>query len=160
MKRRLFFTVIIIGVITVSSLKAQLSVGPGVLYGTKIEQAGISATGHYDITKMFGVMAGYTYFIPKNSLDWWSLDFDATYNCYTQSEKSKLYALAGLDLLYYKFPTSAGYVGSNSLSYTGVNVGAGWKLGIGHKMDLVPEVRYTLGNANYLRFGAKLMFGL
>lgn len=160
MKKRILFTVIIVGIMTVSSLKAQFSIGPGLLYGTKIEQPGLSATADYDFNKMWGAMASYTYFIPKNSLDWWALDFNAAYNCYAQSDKSKLYVLAGLNLLYYKYPSVAGYVGSNSLSYTSVNVGAEWKLGIGKKMDLVPEAIYTFGNANYFRFGVKVMFGL
>lgn len=145
---------------TVSSLKAQFSIGPGIHYGTQIEQIGISANANYDFTDKFGVMGGYTYFLPKNSLNWWALDFDGTYSFLSLSDKSKLYALAGLNLLYYKYPAIGDYVGSNSLSYTGVNIGAGWKLRLGKKMDLVPEVRYTFGNADYLRFGVKLMFGL
>ena len=173
---------------TVSSLKAQFSVGPGVLYGTKIEQVGISANASYDFTAKCGAMAGYTYFFEKNSLKWWALDFDGTYSFASLNDKSKFYALAGLNLLYYQYPdlnytaamvgnaslrgldispnkvmgvaAIAANVGTSSISYTGVNIGAGWKLGISKKMDLVPEVRYTLGNANYLRISVKLMFGL
>ena len=158
MKKRFLFTVIIIGIMAVSTAKAQFSIGPGVLYGTDLRQFGISANVNYDFAEKFGVMADYTYFLPKNSQNWWSLDFDGTYTFFKKS--AEWYALAGIDLLNFKSSAGGENVGSTSLSYTGVNIGIGWKFKIGDKMKLVPEWRYTFGNANYFRFGAKLMFNL
>jgi hypothetical protein len=154
MKKRVLFTVIIVGIIAVSSVKAQFSIGPGVGYVTKTQTIMLSANVNYDLPRMFGVMADYNYIFPeRSSYKWWSLDFDGTYSFADLIDKSKLYGLAGLNLLYYKYP---GY----NFSYTGVNIGAGWKFGIENKMDLVPEVRVTFGSISYVRVGVKLMFSL
>ena len=158
MKKRFLFTVIIIGIMTVSSVKAQFSIGPGVLYGTKIETFGISANANYDITEKFGAMADYTYFFEKNSVNWWSLDLNGTYTFFKHNVE--WYALAGLDLLYYKVKVGTLYTASSSSSYSGVNIGTGWKIKINDKIKLVPEWRYTISNYGYFRFGAKLMFSI
>lgn len=160
MKKHILFTLIILGIVATTSVKAQFSIGPGVLYGTKIEQLGLSANVNYDISHKFGVIADYSYWFPKNSLNWWSLDFDGTYNFYTLNDKNSLYALAGLDLLYYKVPSGGIYGGSSNYNYSGLNIGAGWKVLLSNKMNLIPEVRYTLGDVNYFRVGVELMFGL
>jgi hypothetical protein len=165
MKERIIFTAVIIGILSLSSLKAQFSIGPGVLYGTQIEQTGLSANASLEFLNKIGVMGDYTYFFKKNSLEWWALDVDGTLTFFSIGDLSRLYALAGLNMLYYSYPGSGGlYASSGSKTYTGLNIGAGWKIGLGKKMHLVPEVRYTFANvvgaSGYARFGVKLMFGL
>jgi outer membrane immunogenic protein len=165
MKKIIFLAVLIVGIGSASSLKAQFSIGPGVLYGTQIEQLGLSANASYDFMNKIGVMADYTYFFKKNSFEWWTLDLDGTYTFLSMGDLSRLYALAGINMLYYTYPALEGlYSSSGSKSYTGINIGAGWKIGMGKKIHLIPEVRYTfvsVGSASgYARFGVKLMFGL
>jgi opacity protein-like surface antigen len=164
MKKSILLTVIIAGFMSVSPLKAQFSIGPGVVYGTEIEQVGLSANASFDFLKRLGVMGDYTYFFKKNSLEWWTLDFDATLDVLRFSETSKLYGLAGVNWTYYSFPEGTYSTGSGSKTYTGFNLGAGWKIGVANKMSVVPEVRYTFASlessSGYLRFGVKLMFGL
>ncbi len=160
MKKRFLFTLIILLIVTVSTVKAQFSIGPGVIYGTKIKQLGLTANVAYDMTKKWGLMADYTYYFPKNSLNWWSLDFDARHNICSMNDKNSIYALAGLNLLYYKVPNSSDYLGSPNVNYTGLNIGAGWKIALKEKINLIPEARFTFGNLDYLRLGVKLMFTL
>lgn len=164
MKKRILFTLMIAGVLTVSSLKAQFSIGPGVHYATFIQTSGVSANANYDFTKKFGAMAGYARFFEKTNLEskdensWWALDADVTYNLLSLSDKIKLYALAGLNVLYWKYSNEP----NRDESETGLNVGAGCKFGIWKKMYLVPEVRLTIHDESdgFFRFGVKLMFGL
>lgn len=154
MKNVFLFTVIIIGIMAVPSAKAQFRVGPGLGYVTETKTLMLNASANYDLPKNFGLMAGYNYiFANTASHKWWGLDLDGTYTFVRENEKGKLYALAGLNLLYLSYP---GY----SNSYTGINIGVGWRLAIGNKMELVPETRVTLGDLSYLRLGLKLMFGL
>jgi outer membrane immunogenic protein len=166
MYKKILFSIVIIGIMTVSSLKAQISVGPGILYGTKIESAGISANAGFDITKKISVLAAYGYFLDKepysdgSNSNWWTIDADAAYKFCKMSDKSSLFVLAGVNLIYFKYASSMGNYTGIYNRLTGANIGAGWKLGMGNKMDLVPEVKYTFGDFNYLRFGVKLMFGL
>jgi outer membrane immunogenic protein len=165
MKKCILFTVFIIGIMSVSPLKAQFSIGPGMVYGSQIEQVGLSANAGFDFLR-FGVIGDYTYFFKKNSLEWWTLDLDGTLNLLGLGNLTKLYALAGLNMLYYTFPGTGGSygTGSGSKNYSGFNIGAGLKVGLGKKMHLVPEVRYTFvsleSSSGYARIGVKIMFGL
>jgi hypothetical protein len=158
MRKRILLTVLIIGLTTVSSLKAQFSLGPALVYATDINTLGISANANYGINEKFGAMGSYTYFFSKDHVDWWALDIDGTYTFTTLSDKSKLYALAGFNIIYWKY-NYMGYTTPND-SHAGINIGAGLKYALGKKMDLVPEVRYTIESGGYLRAGVKLMFGL
>ncbi len=156
MKKGIFFAVMILGIMTASSLKAQFSVGPGVVYGTKIETIGVDGVVHYAFPNKIGVMAGYTYFFEKDHVTWSAIDVDATYDFYSMDDKGSLYALAGVNFIHSKVKVLGTEVTGND---TGVNVGAGWKIAMG-AMSLVPEVRYTFGGGDYLRVGVRLMFGL
>ena len=154
MKKHLLLTVIIIGIMAASSVKAQLRIGPGIGYVTETKTLMLYASANYDLSKNFGVMAAYDYIFANTSdHKWWGLDLDGTYTFERQKEMGKLYALAGLNILHRSYLDS-------SQSYTGLNIGVGWRLGIGDKMELVPETRITLGELSYLRLGVKLMFGL
>jgi len=154
MKKLFSFSVIIIGIMAVSTVKAQFRIGPGLGFVTETKTLMLSASANYDLAKNFGLMAGYDYIFAKTSSHkWWGLDLDGTYTFVRENEKGKLYALAGLNLLYYSYPGS-------SFNYTGVNIGVGWRLALGDKLELVPETRVTLGNLSYLRLGLKIMFCL
>lgn len=157
MKKGIFLAMMILGIMTVSSVKAQFSVGPGIVYGTQIETIGVDGVIHYAFPNKIGIMGGYTYFFEKSHVNWSSIDVDATYDFYSMGDKGSLYALAGVDFLHSKVKVGAVNVTGND---TGVNVGAGWKIGMGSKMSLVPEVRYTFGGGDFLRVGVRLMFGL
>ena len=45
-------------------------------------------------------------------------------------------------------------------SNAGVNLGIGIVVPAGEKMNIAPEIKYTVGGANFLRIGAKLMFNI
>jgi len=154
MKKHFVFTVIILGIMAASSVKAQFRVGPGFGYITETKTLLLSASANYDFSENFGAMVDYDYIFAKTSSHkWWGLDFDGTYTFISQNEKGKLYVLAGLNSLHQS------YSGHN-FSYTGVNIGAGWRKDIGNKMELVPEAKITIGELSYLRLGLKLMFSL
>jgi hypothetical protein len=157
MKKGIFFAVMILGIMTVSSVKAQFSVGPGVVYGTNIETIGVDGVVHYAFPNKIGLMAGYTYFFEKDNVNWSAIDVDATYDLYSMGDRGSVYALAGVDFIHSKVKVLGANITGND---TGVNVGAGWRIAMGTKMSLVPEVRYTFGGGDYFRAGVRLMFGL
>jgi len=157
MKKGVFFAVMILGIMTVSSLKAQFSVGPGIVYGTEIKTIGVDGVVHYAFPGKIGLMGGFTYFFEKDHVTWSAVDVDATYDFYKMGDNGSLYALAGVDFLHSKVKVGAIEATGND---TGVNIGAGWKISMGTKASLVPELRYTFGGGDFLRVGVKLMFGL
>lgn len=157
MKKRIFFTVLIVGIMSLSCLKAQFSIGPGVVYGTNIDQIGILGNVTYNFAEKWGVMGDLTFFLKTQDITWSALDIDATYDFWKLNDKSNLYALAGLDFL----RTKASFLGYTATgNENGLNLGAGWKMKISNKIFLIPEARYSFISDGFLRLGARLMFGL
>lgn len=137
----------------VSSLKAQFRVGPGLGFVTETRTLLLNASANFDLPANYGLLGEYNYIFAKTSSNtWWGLDLCGTYTFVNLKALGKLYGLAGLNLLY---RTNNGY----KSNYTGVDVGAGYRVGIGN-MELVPEAIITVGSLSYLRLGVKLMFGL
>ena len=151
---------------SVSSLKAQISVGPGVVYGTNIASIGASANASYDITPRISVLGAYGYFFNTvqyadgSNSNWWTLDANASYKCYKTSAESDIFVLSGVNFIYFKSASALGSLTGIYNRLLGANIGVGWKLKMGNKNDLIPEVRYTLGDLNFLRFEVKFMFGI
>jgi len=154
MKKRFLFTVIIIGIVAVSSVRAQFRIGPGIGFITEVRTIMLSASVNYDFSEKFGAMVEYDYIFAKTSSHkWWGLDFNGTYKFNSQNETSNWYALAGLNSLHQTYP-------GHNFSYIGLNLGTGWRKEIGNKMELVPEATITIGELSYIRLGVKLMFSL
>jgi len=166
------FTVLTIAILLFAgyNTKAQISVGPGVVFGTDINNIGFSANGRYDFNEKWSAAAAFTYFLKKDYVNWSALDLDANYQITDIENIGGLYAIGGLNLTFWKVKYDYNYdLGeygdlSGSLdtngSDAGLNLGLGLNVPVGDKLAVAPEVRYTLGGANYLRLGVKVMFGL
>jgi hypothetical protein len=185
--KALFVAVLLLGV---TRANAQISAGAGVVYGTEINNIGFSAHGNYEFNEQWSAAPSFTYFLKKDYVNWSSLDLDVNYQLTEIDNLGSLYAIGGLNMTFFKikydlgdygdfdygdydygdygdelgdFADLVGY-GSSSDSVTGsdtgLNLGLGMKVAAGDKMNICPEVRYTLGGANFLRIGVKVMFGL
>jgi len=120
--------------------------------------------GHYLINDQWSAAPSFTFFLKKDFVSWSALDLDANYKL-SESKLGSLYALAGLNMTFYKITIKydlGAYGGTTDYTSTGsdfgVNLGVGMKMPIGDKLSFVPEIRYTLGGANYLRAGVKLLY--
>ncbi len=166
MKNSLTFLLVTVLFFTICEAKAQISVGPGIVYGTDINNIGFSANGKYELSEKWSLAPGFTYFLKKNYVNWSALDLDVNYQ-FTEIEKlGSLYAIGGLNVTFYKikydldFGDFGDFSGSAKGSNTGVNLGLGLNIPAGEKMALAPEIKYTLGNGSYLRLGVKVLFSL
>ncbi len=159
------FTVVML-FFALTEASAQISVGGGIVYGTDINNIGISANGKYVINETWSAAPSFTYFLKKNYVNWSSLDLDANYNFKEIENLGKLYAIGGLNMTFFKikYEMDLGAYGDLSDSLTGsdagLNLGIGLEKEISETMAISPELRYTIGGANYLRIGVKIMFGI
>jgi opacity protein-like surface antigen len=164
--KNLFKVVLVLFVVfAFSETNAQISAGAGVHYGTDISNIGFSINGKYQINDTWSAAPSFTLFLKKDYVTWSALDLDANYKITEIEKVGSLYGLAGLNMTFYKikFEYDLGeWGGSYSETATGTEVGINLGLGIdiplGDKLTLAPEVRYSLGGANYLRMGAKVMY--
>ncbi len=175
MRKILFTIMLLLSIVTLTS--AQLKVGGGLWYTSDIKSLGISANINYDFTENWTGSVGYSYVIKNNYTKMSILDFDANYN--NLLGDIKLYPILGFSLTFlsvnedidlgpyyeeYSLKSSNEYYPEviYNIDYSetdfGVNIGAGYIIDVKDNLQLMPEVRYTVGGANYFRGGAKLMY--
>jgi hypothetical protein len=144
---------------------AQIRAGAGVVFATEVNTVGIQATGVYEITEKWEGAAAFTYFFEKDFVNWKVLDLDGHYVFYSL-DKFNFYGLAGLSLDFWKVKIPAismmGYVLTPETTSTGTsagfNIGAGAKYNISEKLSVVPELRFTIMDGSYLRFGVTAQY--
>lgn len=160
MKNLLKAAVILIALFAFSETKAQISGGLGVHYGTNINNVGFSINGKYQFDEHWSAAPSFTFFLKKDDVSWSALDLDANYLITTFDKIGDLYGLAGLNMTFYKVKVN--YWGDETETYKGTdfgfNFGLGLNIPVGDKLAVAPELRYTVGGANYLRVGAKVMY--
>jgi opacity protein-like surface antigen len=150
---------------TVAEASAQISVGPGIVYGTDINNIGISVNGKYEFNETWAAAPSFTYFLKKDYVNWSALDFDANYQITELENIGGLYAIGGLNMTFYKIKIdglSDWLGGDDSVtgSNTGLNLGIGLNYAASEKFIIAPELKYTISSGGYLRAGVKIMFGL
>jgi len=159
---------------TITEASAQMSVGAGMVYGTEINNIGFSLNGKYEFNELWAAAPSFTYFLKKDYMTFSSLDFNANYQITDIDNLGGLYGIGGLGLTFWGFDfggdTSGDEFGeygdfmAESLNVNtsdfGVNLGLGLNIATSEKMAISPEIMYTFGGGNYLRFGVKVMFGL
>jgi hypothetical protein len=175
-----FLLIAIVSSFSITGLKAQISAGAGVVYGTNINTVGFSVHGKYEFTDKWSADPAFTYFLKKDEVTWMALDFDANYILTEIDNVGKLYGIGGLNVTFYKInyefdlreytlnhtksasvynPEATVYSTSASGSNIGLNLGIGLKVPVGRDMAVFPEIKYTISDGGYLRIGAKFMFG-
>jgi len=170
MKNLLKVAISLIMLLSFSSAKAQISVGPGIVYGTDINNIGFSINGKYEFNEKWAAAPSFTYFLKKDYVKWSALDLDANYQITEIDKAGSLYGIGGLSMTFWGLDTKGSgldefaqyYGGSIDTNTTeiGLNLGVGLNIPTTEKLAIAPEIRYTLGGVNYLRIGVKVMFGL
>ena len=150
-------------------VKSQISVGGGLWYGSDINNIGISINGKYEINDEWTAAPAFTYFLKKDYITWSTLDLNVNYNIIEVENVGSLYGIGGFGLTFWGWDYETGddewaayYGEAFDTKWTdfGVNLGAGLDISINEKMSIAPEIMYTFGGVNFLRIGAKFMFGL
>lgn len=128
---------------------AQLKVGGGVFYASKIENAGLNVSANYSFSDEFSAVPSFTYFFEKDNLNWSMLDLDVNYS-FAELDFAYVYGLGGLNITFWEL------FGLNG-SKAGLNLGLGLAMPISDNLTFSPELKYTIREAGFFRFGIKLM---
>lgn len=152
--------------LVVTEASAQISVGGGIVYGTDINNIGISVNGKYEFNEKWSAAPAFTYFLKKDYVNWSALDLDANYQITELENIGGLYAIGGLNMTFYKIKYDFGFGGYGSSSgsvtgsNTGLNLGLGLNVPVSEKFMIAPEIKYSISSGSYLRAGVKIMFGI
>lgn len=168
MKKILCIGVLIFGIIitagtTTKAQEGQIQIGPGLMYGSQIENLGIKVDGYYTIDDQFRAGVDLAYYFPDNNTfgnteittNYFAVNLNGNYIFITEKE-FMAYALAGINILSI---SSSGGGGSASTSETGLNLGAGIEYGLDFG-NLFGELKLAGlgGDADQLVLGAGVRF--
>lgn len=149
--------------LTTQAQDSKIMAGAGLTYATDISTMGISAKGVYLVNDTWEIAPSFTYYLKKNNVNWSTLDFDAHY-VFSADDKNTFYAIGGLNVTFWKFKMDGAlddYFGGSfdaSGSDVGVNIGVGSRFAISDKMYFNADLKYTIGNANYLSAGVGVLY--
>lgn len=165
--------------LTSQAQDSKIMAGAGLKYATDISTMGIEAKGVYLASDTWEIAPAFTYYFKKNNVNWSTLDFDAHY-VFSSTDKNTFYAIGGLNITFWKWDFDGDdsygedygeyddYVGDfigeltseldDSGSDVGVNIGLGSRFAISDKMCFNADLKYTIGNANYLSVGVGLLY--
>lgn len=144
---------------------SNLRVGGGFSYASEINNLGITLNANYSITDEWEAGFSFTHLFEKNYVKWNVIDFDAHYNFYKLDEKLSFYGLAGLSLTLWKVETPEMSMYGITVPGTtasgsdiGLNIGAGANYKITDNLNLAPELRFTVIDGSYIRFGVTAQY--
>ena len=131
-----------------SSFSQDVNLGGGLVIGTDRPTFGIQIKGTYGLDMMLenlSTSVGVTVFFPKSvgTTDYWRLaiDIDGNYTFYSL-ENFDFFAIAGLNITYYKRESSPTLLSDASGTMVGLNVGAGVKYKINQKLTAYSQFKY------------------
>lgn len=143
----------------------KLRAGAGLVYATEIGNIGLNFNGAYAITEEWEASLGFSHIFEKDYLSYNILDLDVHYVFYQHDEKLNVYGLAGLGFTFWKATIPAMNFGMYSTpeasatgTETGLNLGIGANYKLSDKLNLAPEIRYTIMDGSYLRIGASVQY--
>ncbi len=163
--KRLFITTITICLSLQSMAQdfdtSNLRVGLGLLYATEIDNIGININSAYAINEDWEAAISIAHIFEKDYVNWNVLDLDGHYVFYHGESSINAYGLAGFSFNFWKVKIPASeYMGvqipevTDSGTEIGFNLGVGLNYAISERINLAPEIRYTIMDGSYLRLGA------
>lgn len=153
--------VLAIGTSNLSAQEGNIVVGPGLVYGSEVENLGIKVDGYYTINEQFRAGLDLVFYLPDSEgnvdVNYFGFNINGNYIFYSEDELMA-YALAGINILRVKVE---GGGGSATDSETGLNLGAGIEYAQSFG-SLFGELRLAGlgGDADQFVIGAGVRFGI
>ena len=140
-----------------TEIRAQFSLGPGLAFGTDVDEIGIQVRGINSFTDQWRGSADVIYYLDGlKDFSIWEINLNAHY-VFADANKFNAYALAGFNVLLF----SASFLGESSTSTeAGLNLGTGGQYFISDKVSGLVELKYTISDLNQLVIGLGLQFQL
>ena len=169
MKRILFFSLTLIlstNLFSQSFDVANLRAGGGLVFATEIKNIGLTFNGTYEITEQWEGALAFSHIFKKDYVSYNVLDLDGHFVFYQHDEKLNVFGLAGLGFTFWKVTIPAMDLGwgmstpetTTKGTEVGLNLGVGANYKITDKLNLAPEMRFTVMDGSYFRIGATLQY--
>jgi opacity protein-like surface antigen len=144
---------------------ANLRAGAGLVYASEINNLGLTFNGVYTFNEVWEGSVGFSHIFEKNMVRYNIVDLDAHYIFYRDEENLSVYGLAGLGFTSWKvtipgFSWMGNYIPETTATDTeiGLNLGVGLNYRLTERLNLSPQLRYTIMDGSYLRIGASVQY--
>lgn len=144
--------------------KAQLRLGPALIYGTNINEPGLQVSGYLPIPQVENLWVGgdlsfyfaHSYYYSKESF--WEINANAHYMLYDKQGLSA-YGIGGLGITAYHWKPRHGFTGATySTSRLGLNIGVGGAKSMNFG-SIFAEAKYVVtSDLDHLMIGAGVRF--
>lgn len=170
----------------VDAQESKLALGGGLNYGTEIDNVGISLLGLYVLTDQWEAAPGFTLFLEKDYTKLSSLDLNGHY-VFSNNGSNAFYAVGGLNVTFFKWEMGGNayqpeeeyseysdYEGWGDLysdllpglysdldvneTYIGLNLGAGARIKFNDNFSGLAELKYTVGELDYMNLGVGVLY--
>ncbi len=168
MKRKLFFTLLLLFWGSITYTQAQVALGGGLVYGSEVESLGIDLRATFDLDENWRIAPYFDYYFvddddnffrDRTDIHVWTINVDANYVFDINNDLLGLYALAGLNLTTVKVDFNDGPLDDDDRSETdlGINLGMGLDFNL-NKLTPFVELKYSFADnvdQTVLSFGLK-----
>lgn len=151
------FLMVVIALST-QETNAQVKAGVGMAFGSEIEQVGIQGDLHYRLSNVPAIQlgGGFTYYFPKNSRDFYEVNFNGAYILYEEF-MFKSYGYTGLNYSHSSVELEGSDISDGAF---GLNVGVGAEYDFGGLLAF-GDLKYVISEFDQPVFsiGLRVPFG-
>lgn len=145
--RTLFFAAFITCLLPHTAF-SQTEIGGGLVFGSDIEELGITLDGNFYISDQFSISPNLTFFFAEDPVNFFTINADGRYNFEVGSE-TIVYPLGGLNLAFTSIDTG-GFGGDTSNTELGINLGGGINYFFSDNLGILGELKFVVGDADQI----------
>lgn len=140
-------------------------VGGGAYHVTDIKNTAITVKGIYEISYIWEAALSYAYIPETDYTQWHLMDVEAYYIFYGYNGKLNVYGLAGLGFKFWSYAKQEYVYGGvtfpeeiSSGTEVGFNIGVGANYNLTKRINIAPEIKFTLMENSFIRLGGTVQY--
>lgn len=154
---RIFFIIAVIGFISTQNSFAQKRVGGGFSWGSEVDDIGININAEIFFKDKIAISPKFTYYFTGSNTTFWELNGDLHY--YFQGGNTGVYGIGGVNISH--SAVDIPFLGiSVSDTEFGLNIGAGYSIGLDGPIIPFGELKYIISNFDQLVITAGIRIGI
>ncbi len=156
---RILLIIGMIGFISTQDIFAQKRIGGGFSWGSGAEDVGININAEIFFKDKISISPKFNYYFTGSILTYWELNGDLHY--YFQGGDTGVYGIGGINITHIGFDFDLfGIKTSVSDTEFGLNVGAGYNVGLTGPIIPFGEIKYIISNFDQLVLTAGIRIGI
>ncbi len=128
---------------------AQFELGGGLVFGTDVEELGITVDGNYYFDENWSISPNFTIFFAEDPINFFTINVDGRYNFEVGPSPTIVYPLGGLNLAIVSVEDT-GFGDDDSDTELGINLGGGVNHFFNSNFGILGELKFVIGDADQI----------